>query len=578
MTRNRQAAVVISFFVLLLASSVSAAHRRIGPAPQEGVLEGVILKLDGSSITIGGRTTNQSAKLGSATGVTVDGQPASIGALNAGDDAALQVHEDSSRQLVADAVSVEHDHDVTGVVTSVSATSLTIDSADSSHTFALTADTVFIIDGQKGTAAGLATGMKVEVASALRNGTLTALLVREKTEPAESEGTVTAISATSITVHSSDGTDTTSAIDSHTVVRRGGKVAAVADITVGAHVHVSSLNGTAVFIEIQDPNRPVEVHGTISAVGTDSITVHPKSGADVTVGVNSTTIIRQGSHQLTLADLKVGDVVEVEAQQGTGGALTAIRIQVETEDVRYVEVHGTITAVTGSVVTVQTSAGTSVDVSISSTTVIRLHDGHGSVSDLTVGASVEIEAKRNADNSLTALFIEVLGNSGGGDHGGPSVAAFRGTVGTVSASSFTLTTSSGSVTLTTDSSTMVRKNGHAATVADLASGQHVSVVALVNADHSYLAKLVVIEDQPATAPLVELEGTIKSVGTTSLVVTAHSGDVTVTVDSSTVITNNGHSAHLSDLSAGERVEARAQSQSDASLLAKTIAASQEHGH
>jgi hypothetical protein len=556
---------VISIFVLFLALSVSAARRRIGPAPQQGVLDGVILRLDAGSVTIGGRTSNESAKLSSATAVTVDGQAAGAGALNVGDDASLQVHEDATRQLVADAVSVEHDHDVTGVVTSVSATSLTIDSADGSHTFALTTNTVFIIDGQKGTAAGLATGMKVEVASALRNGTATALLVREKTEPSESEGTVTAISPTSITVHSSDGKDTTSAIDSHTVVRRGGHVAAVADITVGAHVHVSSLNGTAIFIEIQDPNRPVEVHGTISAVGTDSITVHPKSGADVTVGVNSTTVIRQGSHPLTLADLKVGDAVEVEAQQATGGALTAIRIQIETEDVRYVEVHGTITAVTGSVVTVQTAGGTSVDVTISSTTIIRLHDGHGSVSDLTVGAAVEIEAKRNADNSLTALFIEVLGTSGGGDgHGSAPVAAFRGTVGTVSASSFTLTTPTGSVTLNTDTSTMVRKNGHAATVADLASGQHVSVVALVNPDHSYLAKLVLIEDQPTTTPLVELEGTIKSVGTTSLVVTAHSGDVTVTVDSSTAITNNGHSAHLSDLTAGERVEVRAQTQPDAS--------------
>src|SRR5690242_12520530 len=101
MTRNRLTSVVISFFVLLIASSVSAAHRRIGPAPQQETIEGVILTLDAGNITIGGRTTNQSAKLGSATAVTVDGQTSGAGALNVGDDASLQVHEDADRQLVA---------------------------------------------------------------------------------------------------------------------------------------------------------------------------------------------------------------------------------------------------------------------------------------------------------------------------------------------------------------------------------------------------------------------------------------------------------------------------------------------
>ncbi len=494
MTRNRLAAVMTSLFVLLLAAGVSAAHRRIGPAPQGGVLEGVILRVDGGSVTIGGPNINQSVRLGSATAVTIDGQPSGPGALNAGDDASLQVHEDAGRQLVADAVSVTHDHDVSGVITTVSATSLTIDSADGSHTFAITTDTVVIINGQKGTAAGLATGMHVDVASAIRNGTPTALLIREKTETAESEGTVTAVSATSITVHSSDGKDTTSAIDSHTVVRRGDAVARVADIIVGAHVHVFSVNGTAVFIQIQDPNRPLEVHGTISALGASSITVHPKSGADVTIAVNSATIIRQGRNQLAFTDLKVGDTVDVEAQKAAGGALTAVRIQVEVEDERFVEVRGTITAVSGSMLTVKTADGTSVTVSISSTTVIRAHDGHGSVSDLTVGASVEIEAKRNADNSLTALFIEVNG--------------------------------------------------------------------------------------PTFVATVEVEGTIKSVGTSSLVVTVHSGEVTVSVDASTVITNNGHSAHLADLTAGERVEVHAQLQPNgAPPLAKTITAmSATSGH
>jgi Domain of unknown function (DUF5666) len=71
-------------------------------------------------------------------------------------------------------------------------------------------------------------------------------------------------------------------------------------------------------------NRGVEVNGRITALGAGTLTV----GTSV-VTVPPSAIIRHGSRTLTLAELKVGDKVEVKGTR-TGTGVTATEVKVQT--------------------------------------------------------------------------------------------------------------------------------------------------------------------------------------------------------------------------------------------------------
>lgn len=72
--------------------------------------------------------------------------------------------------------------------------------------------------------------------------------------------------------------------------------------------------------------QELEIHGIVTAVGTNSVTV----GTQV-VSVNAATKISADDMALTLADIKIGDRVEVKAVM-SGTTTTATRIHVERED------------------------------------------------------------------------------------------------------------------------------------------------------------------------------------------------------------------------------------------------------
>jgi hypothetical protein len=82
---------------------------------------------------------------------------------------------------------------------------------------------------------------------------------------------------------------------------------------------------TAFKIEV----KPAELKGIIAAVDTaaSTLTVTPQAGgADVTFNVDATTLIRRHHQVLTLADLTVGQWVEVKYDPLT---LHALRIEVK---------------------------------------------------------------------------------------------------------------------------------------------------------------------------------------------------------------------------------------------------------
>jgi len=203
--------------------------------------------------------------------------------------------------------------------------------------------------------------------------------------------------------------------------------------------------------------------------------------------------------------------------------------------------------------------------------------------DLAVGMRVHVAA----DAGKTALLVIVQdeksepGDDKGGDHGGATMTA-NGTVKSVGADSLVVTTvPNGDVTVKVDASTIIKKQGAAIKLADIKVGDGVNTMGQRVDDHTELARQIEVrgdehENEPEEA---SAEGTVKSVGSGSLVVTTHAkGDVTVKTDASTAIRKEGKTIQLSDVKVGDGVEAEGQKVDAQTLLARTIQVNGSGGH
>ena len=146
----------------------------------------------------------------------------------------------------------------------------------------------------------------------------------------EVKGTVSAISSDSVTVTAADGSgDKTFSINSSTEIKafdrnNDGSVNAD-DIVAGDKVEVeASSSDPAVAAEIK--LEGTKIWGTVSAVGSDSVTVTTATGASVTASVTSSTKFRipdtSGDGTPGLADLTVGQQIDmVTVDNGSGGTV-----------------------------------------------------------------------------------------------------------------------------------------------------------------------------------------------------------------------------------------------------------------
>ena len=159
----------------------------------------------------------------------------------------------------------------------------------------------------------------------------------------EIEGVVQSVAADSIVVLDSHQQLVTVAIDSSTLIRKGDRVVKAGDLAAGDRVHVKAIQKnsvlTALQVIVQDPDDEEngndhpnqEVEGVVVAVSADSITVHDSHGADVTMAVTPSTVIRKGNTTLTAGDLKKDDRVHVKATM-VDNVLTAVEIIVQQQD------------------------------------------------------------------------------------------------------------------------------------------------------------------------------------------------------------------------------------------------------
>ena len=155
-----------------------------------------------------------------------------------------------------------------------------------------------------------------------------------ETEPAEIGGSVTAASATSITITPHTGDPVALTLDSSTVILVNGKPGTVTDIKVGdkaeALYDATTKVASKVAVESETETEPAEVEGHVTAATSTSVTITPQEGGSaVTLTLSSTTVIMVNDKPGTAADIQVGARAQALYDHTT---LAAIAIRISTGD------------------------------------------------------------------------------------------------------------------------------------------------------------------------------------------------------------------------------------------------------
>jgi hypothetical protein len=494
------ALIIIWAGVAAMLPQVLSARQRAAAKSDEIV--GIVTQASANSLTVRTASGDRDVTLTSNTVVRVDDRPSPISAVAVGDK--VEVHAQKEANGTSTALTIEIEShpsaEVEGTVKSVSATSLTITTTTTDVVIALTSATRFFANGQTATAAGVHVGDRVEVeVREQTDKTLAALVVKVQNESVHVRGTISAVSATSVTVRTATG-DVAVALTSSTLIRMQGKVTNASMLLPGSRVEVQAVHTAgqslaAVTITVELANSLSEIEGSVTEVGSDHLKVHTKSGDDVTVAVSADTIIRANDHLAGLTDIKVGNRVSVNARVA-GGTFTALRIEVENEhgggngnDDHGAEVTGNIASVSSGAITVTTGGGATVTVRIGSATSIRHGNTILAASDLKVGNHVEVKGALNSDGSIAATSIQVEDTPGTDDQ--HESVEFSGTVSAVSSTSLTV----GRTTVALNSSTVVRNGSGNGSIADIKVGQRVEVKADRNSAGLLTATRVTIEDR-----------------------------------------------------------------------------------
>ena len=458
--------------------------------------------------------------------------------------------------------------DLTGLVTAVDTTAntLTVMPKNGAANVVLKVDPTTVIK-RSGTPAALADIQPGDMVQAKYNAvTLLAAKISAQPYLADLTGLVQAVDTTANTLTvmpKKGGANVVLKVDTTTVIKRSGTPAALADIQLGDLVFAKYNVVTLLAAKISAQPYLAELTGVVKAIDTaaGTLTVTPKKGgADVVLKVDAATLIKRNGKPAAFADIQLGDFVEAKYN-----LVTFLAASISAK-LNLVDVRGVISAIdtTANTVTVTVSspfnkntASTSVVLKVDPTTVIKRNGAAATLADLQLGD--RIHAKYNPVTMLAAR-IDAWEN----------LTQVRGTISAVdtTANTVTITVSfpsnhdhiaaSTTIVLKVDPTTVIKRNGAAATLADLQLGDKVQA--------SYNPVTMLAHQIDAEANLAEVRGVISAIDTTANTVTvtikfpfprdSFSKDTVLKVDPTTVIKRNGAAATLADLHLGDRVDAK----------------------
>ncbi len=302
---------------------------------------------------------------------------------------------------------------------------------------------------------------------ALGIGTLLALaLGMAGTADARSGGGTAAITGSvytvdttkkNITIRTNVGTSVKLSIGRSTSITRNGASASLNDIAlndaVSGQYKVSRLSATALAL-----SGPAVTTTTGKATA-----VSPAAGV-LTLGsqnlqTNAGTRIARNGQIVALRQLTLRDTLVVHVAAGTSVALDVVSDGPDES-----EVHGVITGLSGSNVTITPDDGSpAITIVVGTATTIELEDASGTLADLVVGQAIEAEYD---PTTLVAFSIDVSSEEEQAEIEG-TVAAIDTVAGTV-----TIAPQNGgsAVTLAVDASTEINVNDQGGSLADIQVG------------------------------------------------------------------------------------------------------------
>lgn len=315
-----------------------------------------------------------------------------------------------------------------------------------------------------------------------------------------------------------------------------------------------------------------EIEGIVTANDGTTLTVNDGRLGSVAVTTDANTVIRHGNTILTLADITVGMTLHAKAAlQADGVTYLAGEILVQNENNggsggsgdNETELSGTVKSLDcGAGTMVLTTDGGDVNVTFDANSAFKSKGKVATCGDLAVGDDAEVDGALQDDGSVLAAKVSFEAPE-------TENTELEGTIKSIAAPDFVLTTDSGDVTIHTDSSTGFKEKGKVKTFADLAVGDDAEVTGALQGDGSVNATKVSFE--PPETEEVEIQGTVKSVAAPNFVATTDSGDVTVATDGSTQFFTHGHdAATFTDVVVGASVEVDGALQTDGSVLATKV--------
>jgi hypothetical protein len=213
-------------------------------------------------------------------------------------------------------------------ITSISGSNLTLKTEDGwTRTIAITSATTITKDGATIGAGDLSVGDEIRFRQNRASDDTFTITAIDVVLP-KVAGTVTAVTADSITVTVRDGTSRTITTTSSTTYRLGSADASRSDVVVGSTILATGSAGignafTATTVMIKAPR----VAGTVTAVGASTITIQKRDGSSLTINVDAdTTIAVAGADAAKIGDVKVGMRLIAAGRPNANGSFDATAV------------------------------------------------------------------------------------------------------------------------------------------------------------------------------------------------------------------------------------------------------------
>lgn len=359
-------------------------------------------------------------------------------------------------------------------------------------------------------------------------------------EPIEIKGFISALSSTHIGVG-----ELRFLVDGETVIEgRDGQRLILADLKAGLFVEVkaivladSSLRALRIKVEDDHEKPEVEVEGVITAKDSLSVTV-----SGVTFKVDTATEIKDRQDSaISLADLDIGNFVEVKGRFQNDGSLHAEKIKVEDADKGRFEFEfkGFVDAITDSSITVNGQT-----FFFDSLTVFLDRDQFLTVlGQIKPGMFVELKVKFRNDGKRRVLRVKIEDELG----------AKIEVKGVIEALSMTSLTVKGTVFVLDSTTVVLDRDRRLSDRSILQLGQLVEIKGRRLSDSTWVAVRIKLED--GVKDEIEVKGKIQALGVDNITVLG----ITFTVDSTTVLLDHRKQpATFADLQVGMVVEVKGQ--------------------